>query len=100
MSSLITEAKLNFELGNRIGGGGEGDVFEAHDLQLDALLAVKKVPHNKFTDESQFFEESKKLYLTKHHNIVEVNYGCKDEDFVYLAMPYYSNGSLKSLTDK
>ncbi len=99
MSTLITEAKLNFKIGKKIGKGGEGDVFEAEDHQLNATLAVKKVAHSKFSDESLFFEESKKLYLTRHRNVVEVNYGCKDDDHIYLAMPFYQNGSLKDICD-
>lgn len=99
MSTLLTEAKLNFKLGKRIGKGGEGDVYEAQDHQLNAILAVKKVSHRKFKDETVFFEESKKLYLTRHRNVVEVNYGCKDDDHIYLAMPFYKNGSLKDICD-
>ncbi len=99
MSTLLTEAKLNFKLGKKIGKGGEGEVYEANDHQLNAILAVKKVSHSKFKDESLFFEESKKLYLTRHRNVVEINYGCKDDDHIYLAMPFYQNGSLKGICD-
>ena len=100
MATLITEAKLNFELGDKIGDGGEGDVHKALDHQLNAALAVKKVLHTKFTHESLFFEESKKLYFTRHRNVVQVNYGCQDDEYVYLAMPLYGNGSLKKKCDE
>ncbi len=100
MSTLITEAKLNFALGKRIGKGGEGDVYEAQDHQLNATLAVKTVALEKFNDETLFFEESKKLYLTRHRNVVEVNYGCKDDTHIYLAMPFYRKGSLKDICDR
>ncbi len=99
MSTLLTEAKLNFDLGEKIGKGGEGEVYQAKDHQLNATLAVKKVAHGKFINGSQFFEEAKKLYLTRHRNVVEVNYGCKDEDYIYLAMPFYQKGSLKGICD-
>lgn len=99
MNTLITEARLNFTLGDKIGNGGEGDVHKAHDIQLNAQLAVKKIPHAKFTNENLFFEECKKLYLSKHQNVVPVNYGCKDDEYVYLAMPLYEKGSLKNLID-
>jgi len=100
MSSFITEANLNFAITSRIGGGGEGDVFKAQDHQLDAILAVKKVLIEKLKNKDNYFEECKKLYLTRHHNIVDINYGCKDDEYIYIAMPFYKNGSLKKLLDE
>lgn len=99
MSSLITEARLNFELGDSIGGGGEGEVFKATDHQLDAELAIKKVPQADFADPTSFYQECKKLYFSRHRNVVPINYGCKDNDFIFLAMPYFKNGSLKRICD-
>ena len=73
----------------------------AIDSQLNCLIAVKKIPIKRFQGNLiQYFEEAKKLYLSRHHNIVPVNYGCKDDDFVYLAMPFFKNGSLKGLLDR
>ena len=100
MANLLTETLLNFELREKIGNGGEGDVHKAFDTQLNSIIAVKKVPIANFADPNDFFNESRKLYLTKHHNVVKVNYACKDDDFIYLSMPFYQNGSLKSITDK
>lgn len=100
MSYLLTEAKLNFELRDKIGNGGEGEVYKAYDKQLNALIAVKKVEIANFTDINRYFDESKKLYLTRHHHVVSVNYGCQDDDYIYLAMPYYKNGSIRGLMDK
>ena len=100
MITYLTEAKLNFELRNKIGDGGEAEVYEAFDPQLNATLAVKKIPITSFTDKDLFFEESRKLYLTNHHNVVDIIYACQDDDYVYLAMAFYKNGSLKALIDQ
>jgi serine/threonine protein kinase len=99
MQYLPVSATLTFELGDRIGGGGEAQVFKAFDNQMNAQLAVKRIPLANFQDIDQFFHESQKLYLTRHHNIVQIMYGCRDniDDFVYLAMPFYKNGSLLDL---
>lgn len=99
ITTNLTETKLNFEIGAKIGNGGEGEVYHAFDPQLNANIAVKKVPIAKFTHQDLYFEESRKLYLTNHHNIVKVIYACKDDDFIYLSMPFYKNGSLKGLID-
>lgn len=99
MSNLLTDAILQFELREQIGEGGEGFVYKSFDTQLNNIIAIKKVAIVDFDNTEDFFEESRKLYLTRHHNVVEVNYACKDDEFIYLSMPYYANGSLKGLMD-
>ena len=100
MVNLFTETRLDFKLIKKVGNGGEGEVYKTNDRQLNSIIAVKKVPITSFQKELQFFEEAKKLHLTRHQNIVPINFGCKDDDFIYLAMPIYENGSLKNLMDK
>lgn len=96
---MFTNSLLSFTLINQIGNGGEAEVHLATDHQLDAQIVIKKIPKANFNDIDKFFEESKKLYLTTHHNIVKVLYGSQDNDFVYLALPHYQNGSLKGIID-
>ena len=47
ITTNLTETKLNFEIGIKIGNGGEGEVYHAFDPQLSANIAVKKVPITK-----------------------------------------------------
>ena len=96
---MFTNTILNFTIGSQIGTGGEATVFIAEDHQLNTEIVVKKIPKTNFTDINKFFEESRKLYLSKHHNVVKIMYGCQDLTHIYLAMPFYSNGSLKSIID-
>jgi len=98
---LQTIASVQFVLQNKIGGGGEAEVFTAIDTQLNAQIVIKRIPVGRFNNQIDFFfAESQKLYLTRHHNIVEIYYGCQDQDHVYLAMPHYSRGSIRNLTDQ
>lgn len=96
---MFTNTILNFTLGSQIGSGGQANVFNAIDHQLNANIVIKKIPKSNFTDINRFFEESRKLYLSRHHNVVDIMYGCQDMTYVYLAMPLYRNGSLKSIID-
>ncbi len=90
--------ELNFETIREIGQEGKNSqVFLAHDKQLDGEIVVKKIEKNKIVNQTEYFEEAKKLYVSSHSNVVKVNYGCSDADHIYIAMPYYKNGSLKSL---
>lgn len=100
MVNLFTETRLDFKFIKKVGNGGEGEVYKTNDKQLNSIIAVKKVPIASFKKESQFFDEAKKLHITRHQNIVPIKFGCKDDEFIYLAMPLYENGSLKSLMDK
>jgi eukaryotic-like serine/threonine-protein kinase len=93
-------ASLNFETLKEIGQEGKNSkVYIAHDKQLDGEIVVKKIQKIKIPNASEYYNESKLLYNSSHQNIVRVNYGCEDSDHIYIAMPYYKNGSLKSLID-
>ncbi|UKB82560.1 serine/threonine protein kinase [Chryseobacterium sp. MEBOG06] len=90
--------ELNFETTKEIGQEGKNSqVFLAHDKQLDGEIVVKKIEKSKIINPTEYYEEAKKLYASSHSNVVKVNYGCSDTDYIYIAMPYYKNGSLKSL---
>jgi eukaryotic-like serine/threonine-protein kinase len=95
-----TVAELGFDLREVIGTGGVGKVYKSHDPQLDAELAVKEIPLAQFSNVGEFFEESRKLYLSRHHNVVPIQYACKDRNFVYIAMPYYQKRSIFDLMKK
>jgi serine/threonine protein kinase len=90
--------ELNFETIKEIGQEGKNSqVFLAHDKQLDGEIVVKKILKSKIINPTDYYEEAKKLYASTHSNVVKVNYGCSDTDHVYIAMPFYKNGSLKSI---
>ncbi len=93
-------AELNFETIREIGQEGRNSqVFLAHDKQLDGEIVVKKIAKARLANENEYYRESKILHVSSHSNVVRVNYGCSDNDYIYIAMPFYKNGSLKSLID-
>ena len=93
-------AQLNFETIREIGQEGRNSqVFLAHDKQLDGEIVVKKIQKARIKHTGEYYRESKILHASSHPYVVRVNYGCSDSDFIYIAMPYYKNGSLKSLID-
>ena len=96
----LQTAELNFETLKEIGQEGRNSqVFLAHDKQLDGEIVVKVVSKAKLKHASKFYDEAKVLYASSHPNVVRVNYGCADADNIYMAMPFYKNGSLKKLID-
>ena len=96
MLKPLSTAEVNFQLGDEIGAEGKNSqVFRARDVQLDAELAIKKVEKIRLSDVDEFFQEASLLYLCSHTNVVPIHYACQDEDHIYLAMPFFENGSLK-----
>jgi serine/threonine protein kinase len=76
--------------------GKNSEVFLARDININREIVIKKI--DKSTLNGNFFEEAKYLYQNKHPNVVEISYAGESQckNFVYLAMPYYKNGSLNS----
>ncbi|MDQ1152373.1 serine/threonine protein kinase [Sphingobacterium zeae] len=91
---------LSFELKKEIGQEGRNSqVFIAHDNQFDEQIVIKRINKLDFTDEKEFYRETKILFASAHANVVKIFYGCSDDQYVYLAMPLYEKGSLKSLCE-
>jgi eukaryotic-like serine/threonine-protein kinase len=99
MPYLLTTASLDFEHMEFIGSGGDAEVFKSFDPQLNRICAHKAIPLSKFSRIDDYFDEARKIFHSKHHNVVEIFYGCKTADKVYLAMPFYKKGSMKALID-
>ncbi len=93
-------AQVSFQCKKEIGQAGKNSTtFIAHDPQLDAEIVIKKIEKSSLFSVNDFFEESRILYLSSHPNVVEIHYACQDQDHIYIAMPFYKEGSLKQLID-
>lgn len=93
-------AEISFSFIKEIGQEGKNSkTFLAKDHQLNAEIVIKQIEKIKIDSVDLFFNESRLLYLSSHSNVVQIHYACQDDDYVYIAMPYYSNGSLSSLMD-
>ena len=101
MYKPYNKAEIQFNLLENIGEEGKcSEVFKAHDLQLDAEIVIKKIGKNHFCNKDEYFEESRVLYRSAHSNVVEVYYACEDNEYIYIAMPFYEKKSLKKLLDQ
>jgi len=92
------KAELAFDIIREIGQDGRNSqTFVSYDHQLNAEIVTKRIPKNRLNSATEFFEESQALYASAHPHVVQVHYACFDNDHVYVAMPYYQNGSVKDL---
>ncbi|QEL82641.1 serine/threonine protein kinase (plasmid) [Bacillus sp. JAS24-2] len=95
--SLLVTTELKFKPIKEIGQEGKNsDVHLVHDPQLNAELVVKRIKKDSMKVE-EYFKEAHILYNYPHPNIVEINYASSEEDYVYIAMPHYKNGSINAL---
>ena len=86
-----------------IGRGGMAVVYQAHDPQLDRVVAIKLIRKGAFAPEQlammmeRFRREAKALAKLNHPNIVKVlDYG-EYQNAPYLVMEYIDGVTLKSL---
>jgi eukaryotic-like serine/threonine-protein kinase len=98
MLSPFSIAELRFDLLREIGQEGQNSrTYVARDHQLDAEIVIKKIEKRRIASPADFFQESRMLYASAHQNVVQIHYACYDAGHIYLAMPYYSKGSIKPL---
>ena len=91
-------AEVSFNLIREIGHEGRNSTaYIVHDNQLGADIVVKRIEKAKIASQDEYFDESRNLYATSHQNVVPVIYACEDDEHIFIALPYFPNGSLKAL---
>lgn len=98
MFNVVTRANVAFQLGKEIGAEGKNSqAFIARDGQLGADIVIKRIEKSSLADAADFYRESRALYASAHPNVVQVHYACEDGDNIFIAMPFYKNGSVRGL---
>ena len=96
--TIRSVTELEFDLIREIGPDGHNSqTFLTNDRQLNATIVIKQIAKARLGDPSVFFDEAKALYASAHPNVVQVHDACFDTESVYVAMPFYTKGSVKAL---
>lgn len=92
-SKVITK---RYEKRGKLGRGGIGTVYLAHDRTLDKLVAVKVLNADLSVAQLRRFQQEGKVSgKLKHRNIVSVlDFGVTEKNEPYLMMEYLRGGSL------
>jgi beta-lactam-binding protein with PASTA domain/predicted Ser/Thr protein kinase len=89
-----------YEVLSRIGSGGMGDVYLAHDQLLGRQVAVKLL-HHRFAEDQEFVErfrrEASSAAGLSHPNVVAVFDRGEWDGTYYIAMEYLPGRSLKTI---
>ena len=89
-----------YQVVERIGRGGMGMIFKAHDPVLDRLVALKVISTDvEITDElrARFFREAQACARLSHPNIVTVYDMGEDDGRLFIVMELLDGEELRQL---
>jgi len=84
----------------KLGEGGMGAVYKAHDTQLDRDVAVKVLPGHHLNDAdaiARFQREARALAKLSHPNIIQAYDNGEDKGRHFLVMEYVEGASLAAI---
>ncbi len=88
----------HYQVAEKIGAGGMGEVWRARDTRLDRDVALKFLPVHFAQDPERLarFEREAKLLATLNHTNIAIIYGLEESDGVrFLALEYVPGETLK-----
>jgi len=99
--TLPTERIGRFTLGERLGGGGYGDVFLAHDPRLDRTVALKILKPTKLDPKAieRFLREARAAARLEHPFIVGLHDAGQDEGRLWIAYQLVRGMTLSQIRD-
>jgi serine/threonine-protein kinase len=101
--SLIGTTIGNFTILSEIGRGGMAVVYEARQINLDRIVALKILPQQLTLDASyvaRFHQEARSAARLEHPHIVPIYEEGALDGVHYIAMKYIRGGTLKGLIER
>ena len=101
---MIGKTVFHYKIIEKIGSGGMGVVYKAHDTKLDRFVALKFLPHYLNSDEDEklrFIHEAKAASALQHSNICTIHDIDETEDGqMFMCMEYYKGETLKQKLER
>jgi serine/threonine protein kinase len=102
-AKLVADGKPRYEHRRRLGEGGIGEVFGAHDNDIQREVAVKRLRpgHRSATMVARFAEEVRTIGALEHPNIVPIHdVGVDENGDYYFVMKYVEGETLEAIIDR
>ncbi len=99
---MIGQAISHYKILDKLGEGGMGVVYKAHDETLNRVVALKFLPHYLTSDAAEkdrFYHEARAASALNHPNITTIFEIKEFENQLYLAMEYVEGKTLKKLVE-
>ena len=100
---MINQTIAQYQILEKLGEGGMGIVYKAHDTILDRVVALKFLPHYLTSDAAEkerFYHEARAASALSHQNITTIFEIKEFENQLYLAMEYIEGKTLKKLVEE
>ena len=100
---MIGETILHYKIIEKLGEGGMGIVYKAHDTKLDRTVALKFLPNyltGDTNEKERFYHEARAAASLTHQNIAVIYEINEYEDKIFLAMEYVEGKTLKKLVEE
>src|SRR5512147_1219588 len=100
MAPMIGKTLLHYEITEKLGEGGMGVVYRAHDTHLDRFVAIKVLPPERVADaarKARFVQEAKAASALNHPNIITIHDIDSADGVDYMVMEYVAGKTLDEL---
>jgi serine/threonine protein kinase/Tfp pilus assembly protein PilF len=94
---LVSQQISHYRIIEKLGAGGMGEVFLAHDLTLDRRVAIKILPAKSIENEQakkRLFREAKAAATLDHPNICTIHEVNEEADSPFIVMQYIDGVTL------
>ncbi|NOT48722.1 MAG: protein kinase [Acidobacteria bacterium] len=101
---MLTGQQLGkYEIRSKIGEGGMGEVYSAHDAELGRSVAIKLLPTEFTTDDdrkARFRQEARVVSALNHPNIITIYEIGEDDNGSFLATEFVEGRTLREVIKK
>jgi len=98
MSTVISKQFGRYEIRSKLGEGGMGEVYFAHDSELGRAVAIKLLPNEFSSDpdrKSRFKQEARVVSALNHPNVITIYEIGENESGSFLATEFIEGKTLR-----
>ncbi len=103
MHNIAGKVISHYKILEKLGEGGMGVVYKAHDTSLDRDVALKFLPHYLTSDPNEkerFYHEAKAAASLMHQNVAVIYEIDEYDDQVFIVMEYVEGKTLKQVIEQ